>query len=128
MPPPESRTCPACKKSVTNKEHVYTGWCPTCKQYRFEIWDIRTGDSAPPISLDTMIGDIMRESMLRPSPDRQVEIGFETIRDKHDLMAFRAFVKVDGRVREYSRRTQISPQDALRELWNLCRGVRPEDI
>lgn len=122
------RFCRACNAKITDKNDVYTGWCKSCQRFDYEIYNSHKPDEpAPPITFDVIIADIQRVHKFRPSLESLVEFAFEPI-NRGGLMYFRALVKVNGRVAEYSRRDQATPQDALRELWHLCCGTQPEDI
>jgi hypothetical protein len=121
--------CRLCRLQITEPENIYTGWCPQCRLYQYEIFGARGGKRiiGPGIVLDSAIGDIQRELRYRPSMNSLVTFEIEPIA-RDGRMRFRALVKVNDKAVEYSRQEQHTPTDALIELRRLCMGTKPEDI
>lgn len=137
VPTPSEMICRKCNERDTTEQHIKTGWCPHCNLFQYEIAIARKhkrgitksadyDHTSEPVKLDSLIGNIQRYNMSLGEPPRAIL--FEQFTAANGTLAWRAVVMDGKRVVEYSRRDQLSPQDALRELDLLCKGVSPEDI
>lgn len=126
---PNPIACRGCDSPITSAAFIRHGWCAHCKKFQYEIvGKDHRGEliESPSVQLDVVFGDIQRSRLA--TSDVQMSVLFETYRGKDGRNAHRACVLIDGKVREYSRRDQESPSDALLELYHLCKGSAPEDI
>lgn len=117
--------CRACGSVLHNSDDMRIAWCPEVEGFAFAH-----GRGVPePCHLDAIISAIAAEHVSSIRNNCMFSISFEMFRTKDGLrLAWRALVKVDNKVVEYSRREQYGPRDALRELHLLTSGTPPEDI
>lgn len=124
----ESITCRKCGRTSYNKNDVLHGWCDACKLWQYEVDNPNTGAAAPPIQLDLIIGDLQRSHRVYMRDGSRITLLFEQFTGKDARLYWRACLMLNGRATQHSRREQLTPQDALRELHELCKGTKPEDI
>lgn len=130
MPRSDELICRKCGEKATRPVDIRYSWCPSCKLFQYEIcYKNKKTSAAPPIELDKIVADIQRSLVKRGSFEPRCQIVLEQFQAGSDpTLAWRAVVMDGKRVEQHSRRAQFSPQDALRELHLLCKGVDPEDI
>ena len=114
--------CRKCQVAVAGKER----WCEHCKLFQYEIYNPLMQPTAPPVALDTIIGNLQRSR--RMYRGERSSLLLEQYDAPDGTRAWRACLMVNGRAVQHSRQPQCSPQDALRELELLCAGMAPEDV
>lgn len=128
MPHLKPYTCRGCTTVTNDPDDTYVRWCRECQRYAYEIDNPHTGEPEEPIRLNLIIGAIQRQLQFRPSYNSPVRFGIESFTGKDGHSCFRAVVFVNNIAKEFSRREQGTPSDALRELYYLCVGTDPKEI
>jgi hypothetical protein len=128
MPPPDLYHCRKCGVATREPDNIRRRWCGHCETFGFEIENQHGAKPAQPIQLDLIIGGLLRGHRLYINKGSRPSLLFEQSTGADGFIFWRACLLVDGKVSQHSRREQLSPQDALRELELLCQGVKPEDI
>ena len=120
--PPDTMTCRVCGEINTDPQAVRMRWCGHCRHLQYsQIGGL--------VELNEVLEDLHTHTLGylgSTIPQTMVSVSFEQFMPPDGSpVAWRCFVRSDGRVRATSKRPHETPAEALRELYEIVQAEKP---